>query len=44
MKSSNKKVIKKDGELILKISIDDKDSELFKKLKRIATTHKLPKS
>ena len=44
MKSSNKKLIEEDGELVLQISIDDNDSELFKKLKRIATTHKLPRS
>ena len=43
MKSSNKKLIEKDGELVLEISIEDKDSELFERLKRIATTHKLPR-
>ena len=44
MKSSNKKLIEKDGELVLEISIEDKDSELFERLKRIATTHKLPRT
>lgn len=44
MKSSNKKLIEEEGELVLEISIEDKDSELFERLKRIATTHKLPKS
>ena len=43
MKSSNKKLIEEDGELVLEISIEDKDSELFERLKRIATTHKLPR-
>ena len=42
MKSSNKKLIEEEGELVLEISIEDKDSELFERLKRIATTHKLP--
>jgi hypothetical protein len=42
MKSSNKKTLKKETELILEISIGDSDSELFKKLKRIVTTQKLP--
>jgi hypothetical protein len=42
MKSSNKKLIEKDGELVLEISIEDKDSELFERLKRIVTTQKLP--
>ena len=43
MKSSNKKLIEEDGELVLEISIEDKDSELFERLKRIANTHKLPR-
>ena len=43
MKSSNKKLIEEEGELVLEISIEDKDSELFERLKRIATTHKLPR-
>lgn len=42
MKSSNKKLIEEDGELLLEITIGNDDSELFEKLKRIATTHKLP--
>ena len=43
MKSSNKKLIEEEGELVHEISIEDKDSELFERLKRIATTHKLPR-
>ena len=43
MKSSNKKLIEEDGELLLEITIGNDDSELFEKLKRIATTHKLPR-
>lgn len=41
MKSSSKK-IKKDSELVLEIEISDTDSILFKRLKKIITTHKLP--
>lgn len=44
MKSYKKKLIEEEGELVLEISIEDKDSELFERLKRIATTHKLPRT
>lgn len=43
MKSSEKKKAEKETELVLEISISEEDGALFKKLKRIATTHKLRK-
>ncbi|WP_324069063.1 MAG: hypothetical protein RSE15_00640 [Flavobacterium sp.] len=42
MKSSNKKKLENENELVLEISISEEDSALFKRLKKIATTHKLP--
>lgn len=42
MKSSNKNKLEKDNELVLEISISEEDGALFKRLKKIATTHKLP--
>lgn len=42
MKSSNKKVKKTNSELVLEIEISENDSTLFKRLKRIVATHKLP--
>ena len=42
MKSSNKKLVKKGDELVLKITIEDDDSEMIKKLNRIFATQKLP--
>lgn len=44
MKSSNKKMIEEDGELLLEITIEENNSELFEKLIRIITTHKLLKN
>lgn len=41
MKSYNKKMNEEDGELLLEISIEKNDSELFEKIIRIITTHKL---
>lgn len=43
MKSSNKKQEENNEELVLQIEISENTGELFKKLERIATTHKLPK-
>ena len=43
MKSSEKKKAEKETELVLEISISEEDGALFKRLKRIATTHKLPR-
>lgn len=42
MTSSNKKLIEKNNELVLEISIDNNDGELFSRLNKIVTTHKLP--
>jgi hypothetical protein len=42
MKSSNKNLIQEKDKLTLQISIEDEDSELFKRLNKIAATHKLP--
>lgn len=42
MKSSNKKLIEKDNELVLEISIEDNDSELFKRLNKIITSQIRP--
>lgn len=41
MRSSKKKLVKKGNELVLKITIEDDDSEMIKKLNRIFTTQKL---
>lgn len=43
MKSPDKKKVN-DSELVLEIAFSKEDGVLFKKLKRIFTTHKLPRS
>jgi DNA-directed RNA polymerase subunit L len=42
MKSCNKKKGKTNEELVLEIEISKEDGTLFKRLKKIITTHKLP--
>lgn len=42
MKSLNKKAPKNNSELVLEIEISESDSTLFKRLKRIIVTQKLP--
>ena len=43
MKSSEKKKAKKETELVLEITISEEDGALFKRLKSIVATHKLPR-
>lgn len=43
MKSSEKKKAENETELVLEISISEKDGALFKRLKSIVTTQKLRK-
>jgi len=43
MKSSEKKKAENETELVLEISISEKDGALFKRLKSIVTAQKLPK-
>jgi hypothetical protein len=42
MRSSKSKLKKNNKELVLEITIGEKDSELFERLNNLITTHKLP--
>lgn len=42
MSLSKTMLVKNNGDLVLEITIGEKDSELFERLNNIITTHKLP--